>query len=74
METIYQINDSFLACAMCLGGAKGEIANAANFAIGLMLIFVFLVLASFLGFIFVLAKKSRLAAAEEAAEQLNSVE
>lgn len=63
--------DSVLACAMCLGGAKGEMATAANMAIGLMLIFVFCVLGAFLAFIFVLARKARLAAADiEAGEAM----
>ena len=56
---------------MCIGGADGELAIAANFAIGLMLALVALVLGSFLGFIFYLGKKSRLAAIEEAASQCN---
>ena len=54
---------------MCLGGADGELAIAANFAIGLMLLLVFIVLSSFGGFIFYLGKKSRLAAAEDAATE-----
>jgi hypothetical protein len=53
------------SCALCLGGADGEIAIAANFAIGLMLIFVFGVLGSFGGFIFYLGKKARAVAAED---------
>lgn len=60
---------SFQACAMCLGGAKGELAIAANTAIGLMLSVLVLVLCSFGAFIFYLNKKSRLVAAEEAVEQ-----
>lgn len=51
---------------MCIGGADGELAVAANFAIGLMLLLVFLVLGAFLGFIFYLGRKSRLTAVEEA--------
>ena len=56
---------------MCIGGADGELAVAANFAIGLMLLLVVLVLGSFLGFIFYLGKKSRLVAAEDAVSQTN---
>ncbi len=52
---------------MCLGGADGELAIAANSAIGLMLVFVALVLGSFGGFIFYLARKARLAALEDMA-------
>lgn len=52
---------------MCLGGAEGELAIAANTAIGLMLVFVVLVLGSFGGFIFYLSRKSRLVAAEDLA-------
>lgn len=50
-----------LACSMCLGGASGEIAEAANVAIGLMLVFLILVLGSFGYFIFFLARKAKLA-------------
>lgn len=46
---------------MCLGGASGELASASNFAIGLMLVLVFLVLGSFGGFIVYLVRKARLA-------------
>lgn len=53
-----------LSCAMCLGGADGELAMAASLGIGLMLLFLLLVLGSFLGFIFYLAKRSRLSAEE----------
>ena len=58
METF---TDTLLACSMCLGGASGEIAEAANVAIGLMLIFLVLVLGSFGYFIFFLAQKAKLA-------------
>ena len=50
---------------MCLGGADGELAVAAGLGVGLMLLFVALVLGSFLGFIFYLRKQSRLSAVEE---------
>jgi hypothetical protein len=65
METPLTLT-AFLSCAMCLGGADGELAMAANTAIGLMLSVLVVVLGSFLAFIFSLAKKSRMVAAEEA--------
>lgn len=61
----------FQACAMCLGGAEGELAIAANTAIGLMLLLVVFVLGSFGGFIFYLGKRSRLVAAEDLAMNNN---
>ena len=60
------MTDPILACAMCLGGADGEMAIAANAAIGLMLVFVALVLGSFGGFIFYLSRKARAVATEDA--------
>ena len=62
------------ACAMCLGGTKGELAIAANTAIGLMLSLLILVLGSFGAFIYYLSKKSRLVAAEEAVETKGKTE
>lgn len=55
-----------LACAMCLGGASGELADAANVAIGLMLVVLTLVLSCFLAFIVFLGKRSKLVEEEEA--------
>lgn len=55
------LTDTLLACSMCLGGAAGEIAEAANVAIGLMLLFLVLVLGCFIYFIVFLARKSKLA-------------
>lgn len=63
----------YIACAMCLGGADGEIAIAANTAIGLMLTLLAIVLGSFGGFIFYLNRRARLVAAEDAAAAAASV-
>lgn len=54
---------------MCVGGADGELAMAANMAIGLMLVFLVLVLGSFLLFIRFLAKKARLADQDDQSHQ-----
>lgn len=55
---------TLLACPMCMSGASGKTLMAANSAIGLMLVFLFAVLASFLGFIFYLARRARRFASE----------
>lgn len=54
---------------MCLGGASGELADAANVAIGLMLVVLTLVLSSFLAFIVFLGKRSKMIAEEEAVNE-----
>ena len=54
---------------MCLGGADGEWAVAANAAIGLMLVFLTLVLGSFLYFIRFLAKREKAHLAEQQSER-----
>lgn len=54
---------------MCLGGASGELADAANVAIGLMLVVLTLVLSSFLAFIAFLGKRSKMIAEEEAVNE-----
>jgi len=59
--------DSILACPMCMSGLSGEGLMAANTAIGVMLVVLFAVLASFLAFIVYLVKRSRQVAAEDAA-------
>ncbi len=58
---------TILACPMCMSGASGKTLLAANNAILLMLLFLFAVLASFLTFIFYLARRARRVAAEDAA-------
>ena len=67
MEQLWSV-PVYEACAMCLGGADGELAIAANTAIGLMLSVLVVVLGSFGGFIFYLARKSKRLAAEEGTE------
>jgi hypothetical protein len=54
-----------LACPMCMSGASGKGLMAANSAIGLMLVVLFAVLASFIGFMICLAKRARRFANEE---------
>lgn len=49
---------SILACPMCLSGAEGQTLVAANASIGALLSILVVVLASFLGFIFVLARRA----------------
>lgn len=44
---------------MCVSGAEGQMALAANSAIGLLFLVLVMVLASFLGFIAYLAKRAR---------------
>lgn len=50
---------NLLACPMCMSGAEGKGALAANSAIGLMLVVLCGVLMSFLTFIVYLAKRAR---------------
>ncbi len=50
---------------MCLGGATGELASAANYAIGLLLVVLLFLLGSFGGFIFYLRKRAMDVAAED---------
>lgn len=58
--SVSSLFDSFqLACPMCLSGASGKSLMAANSAIGLMLVVLFAVLASFLSFIIYLVRRSR---------------
>jgi hypothetical protein len=56
------------ACAMCLGGASGELALAANYAIGLLLVVLFGMLGCFGAFIFYLRKRSLKTLAEDCVE------
>ncbi len=65
MNTASLFDTLYLACPMCLSGASGKTLIAANTAIGLMLVILFAVLASFAGFIFYLARRSRRFQAEE---------
>ncbi|MCB1205594.1 MAG: hypothetical protein KDN18_15135 [Verrucomicrobiae bacterium] len=58
-----------LACPMCLSGASGKSLMAANSAIGLMLVVLFAVLASFLSFIIYLVRRSRRFADEVPGEE-----
>ncbi len=53
-----------LACPMCLSGASGKSLMAANSAIGLLLVVLLGVLASFFSFILYLARRSRRFSAE----------
>ena len=57
---------------MCMSGAKGQTALAANMAIGLMLVFILSVLAAFLGFIVYLSKRARMVTGEEDAMAANN--
>jgi flagellar biogenesis protein FliO len=59
--------DFFLACPMCMSGVSGQGLMAANTAIGVMLVILFAVLASFFAFIIYLVKRSGRVAAEDAA-------
>lgn len=49
----------YLACPMCMSGAEGVLADAANSAIAVMLCLLSGVLMGFLGFIFYLMKRNR---------------
>lgn len=49
----------YLACPMCVSGAEGVLADAANSAIALMLVLLCGVLMGFLGFIFYLMKRAK---------------
>jgi len=62
-------NSILLACPMCMSGASGKGLMAANSAIGLMLVVLFAVLASFFSFIIYLAKRARRFANEETATE-----
>lgn len=56
-----------LACPMCMSGAEGKAAMAANSAIALMLVVLCAVLMGALSFIVYLAKRARRFADEDAA-------
>lgn len=72
MNTATLFDTLYLACPMCLSGASGKTVIAANTAIGLMLVVLFAVLASFAGFIFYLARRaSRVQAEEEVGSGVN---
>ena len=49
----------FLACPMCMSGAEGKSALAANSAIAFLLVILTGVLLSFLSFIFFLARRAK---------------
>ena len=53
------IFENILACPMCMSGAEGKSLLAANSAIGVMLVFLFAMLGSFITFILYLARRSR---------------
>ncbi len=59
MNLVSLFDSAILACPMCMSGASGQELMAANTAILLMLVVLFSVLASFLGFIVYLAKRAR---------------
>ena len=59
MNTISFLDNVMIACPMCTSGASGKVLMAANSAIGLMLVVLFAVLASFFSFIVYLAKRAR---------------
>lgn len=60
---------NFLACPMCMSGAEGKMVLAANSAIALMLVFLCMVLMSFLTFIFYIARRAKRFASEVPGEQ-----
>ncbi len=62
MSTLFFEN--ILACPMCMSGAEGKSLLAANSAIGVMLVFLFTILGSFITFIYYLARRSRKMAEE----------
>jgi len=64
MSTASILDSLYLACPMCMSGASGKSLMAANTAIGLMLVVLFAVLASFFTFIIYLARRSRRFSAE----------
>ncbi len=57
--------EPYLACPGCISGLVGEIGIAANMAVFIMLGVLVLVLGSFLGFIFYLARKAKLSEVDE---------
>ena len=59
MNTASLFDTLYLACPMCMSGASGKTLMAANTAIGLMLVILMAVLASFLTFLFYLARRAR---------------
>jgi len=59
MNTASLFDSYILACPMCMSGVSGQGLMAANTAIGVMLVVLFAVLASFLTFIVYLAKRAR---------------
>lgn len=61
------IENAILACPMCMSGGEGNVLMAANSAIGFLLVVILAVLGSFLSFIFHLAKRARMIAAEDQA-------
>jgi len=58
------IENLYLACPMCMSGADGNTVLAANSAIALLMVVLCCVLASFLTFIFYLAKRAKRYAAD----------
>ena len=64
MNTASFLGSLYLGCPMCMSGATGKSLMAANTAIGLMLVVLFAVLASFFSFIIYLARRSRRFSAE----------
>jgi hypothetical protein len=68
MNNFLLLDTLYLACPMCMSGASGKSLMAANSAIGIMLVFLFAVLASFFSFIIYLARRSRRFAAENEAD------
>jgi hypothetical protein len=68
MNTSALLETLYLACPMCMSGASGKSLLAANSAIGIMLVFLFAVLASFFSFIIYLARRARRFAQENEAD------
>lgn len=54
-----ELSNSILACPMCMSGAEGKAAMAANSAIALMLLVLVGVLSSVLSFIFYIANRAK---------------
>lgn len=59
-----------LACPMCMSGAEGVLAEAANSAIAVMLCLLSAILMGFLGFIFYLMKRAKLYTGEVPGEPI----
>lgn len=57
--TAFLPDSIFLACPMCMSGAQGVLADAANSAIAVMLVLLSGVLMGFLAFIFYLMKRAK---------------